>query len=280
VTGPTGIGITGATGPTGANGADGVTGPTGITGPTGPDIFCAGAVVNYVTKFISTTTICNSIIYDDGTNVGISTTTPQQRLEIGAAVSNAAGVGGTAITIYKPTIRVDGFNLTNTGFANSTYPRYVATDANGDLTVGNSIPRKYSVVGTTSITKAGTSSSNPSNMSQMTLTFTPNNSTVIMHFSASGNYDGTYDDLYMAYFDVLVNNVKVTGTKTVFGGVGGTYDPLIWQAAMTYPLSVTVGTSTTVKIQWWFDDGGNGNTLQNDPVGGLNHHRELTILDF
>ncbi len=43
---------------------------------------CATAATNYVTKFTGTNTMCNSIIYDDGTNVGISTPTPAQKLDV------------------------------------------------------------------------------------------------------------------------------------------------------------------------------------------------------
>ena len=56
--------------------------PSGATGPSGSSAFCAGAVVNFVTKFTSTSEICNSIIFDNGTNVGISTTAPVSKLNV------------------------------------------------------------------------------------------------------------------------------------------------------------------------------------------------------
>ncbi len=80
LTGPTGLqGPTGSTGVTGSTGFTGATGVTGITGPTGVIDICPGATANFVSKFTSPTQICNSIIYDDGNNVGISTTTPTVR---------------------------------------------------------------------------------------------------------------------------------------------------------------------------------------------------------
>ena len=69
-------GATGAAGPqgaTGTNGVTGATGPQGITGSNGASAFCAGAVVNYITKFSTSSEICNSVMYDDGTNVGVGT---------------------------------------------------------------------------------------------------------------------------------------------------------------------------------------------------------------
>ncbi len=91
-TGPTGT--TGATGVTGASGASGPTGNSGATGPsgldgvtgatgsTGPGTICGTATTNFVTKFTTPTDLCNSIIFDDGNLVGISTTSPSSKLNI------------------------------------------------------------------------------------------------------------------------------------------------------------------------------------------------------
>ncbi len=80
-TGPTGAsgakGATGATGPTGV-GATGATGPAGATGATGPaGSGTVSGTVNYVAKFTPNgTTVGNSQIFDNGSFVGIGTTTP------------------------------------------------------------------------------------------------------------------------------------------------------------------------------------------------------------
>lgn len=99
-TGPSGgpIGPTGATGATGATGpSGGPTGPTGSTGPTGPAgggnaNVCGGVANNYVTKWDgSSSEICNSIIFDDGTNVGIGTSLPVAKFEVSNISNNVAG---------------------------------------------------------------------------------------------------------------------------------------------------------------------------------------------
>lgn len=41
-------------------------------------------IINYVTKWASGTGLSNSIIFDNGTNVGIGTTTPSEKLDLGA----------------------------------------------------------------------------------------------------------------------------------------------------------------------------------------------------
>ena len=99
-TGPTGAnGQNGATGPTGANGQNGATGPTGpigasgqngATGPTGP----AGnanisGTKDYVVKFTGNNSVGNSSIFDNGTNVGINTATPNSTALLELASANS-----------------------------------------------------------------------------------------------------------------------------------------------------------------------------------------------
>ncbi|MCW3127306.1 MAG: hypothetical protein JWO03_2964 [Bacteroidetes bacterium] len=89
ITGPTGVGIQGPTGATGTAGTAGLTGPTGTTGAgttgatgatgvTGP-VGCATA--DYVIKSTGASAAC-SIIYDNGTNVGVSTNSPVARFDV------------------------------------------------------------------------------------------------------------------------------------------------------------------------------------------------------
>lgn len=80
--GPTGP--TGPQGPTGATGLQGPAGPTGPTGPTGPQgpagpVGCS--TPNYVVKSDGTSAVCSQI-YDNGTNVGIGTTSPTSKLDV------------------------------------------------------------------------------------------------------------------------------------------------------------------------------------------------------
>ncbi len=98
VIGATGAGTTGATGATGNDGSQGITGATGaigvtgatgagiqgVTGPTGTGTVGCGSA-NYVVKSDGTNGAC-SIIYDNGTNVGIGTSNPQAKLEVDGTV--------------------------------------------------------------------------------------------------------------------------------------------------------------------------------------------------
>jgi hypothetical protein len=98
-TGPTGVqGPVGITGATGAQGIQGLTGPTGPTGPQGATGAAnASGTTNYVAKFTGTNTLGNSVIFDDGTNVGVGTTTLNFKL----SVPSGQTIGTSAIRLSQ-----------------------------------------------------------------------------------------------------------------------------------------------------------------------------------
>jgi hypothetical protein len=110
ITGIQGIqGDSGIAGPTGAQGIQGIQGPTGndgAAGPTGPagPVGCSNA--NYVVKSTGalTSPTC-SIIYDNGTDVGIGTATPATKLEVD-------GTPGTTLKIVDGH-QANGYVLTS-----------------------------------------------------------------------------------------------------------------------------------------------------------------------
>ena len=91
--GPVGpMGLQGPTGPAGPQGPAGATGPEGPIGPQGP----AGSAnitgtTNTVVKFTGATSGGDSQIFDNGTSVGIGTTTPaaSARLDVTGAVNTS-----------------------------------------------------------------------------------------------------------------------------------------------------------------------------------------------
>ncbi len=112
-TGPQGqIGPKGDTGATGAQGNAGIQGPAGPTGPqgntgqAGASAFCAGAAINYVTKFSTSSEICNSLIYDNGSAVCIGSTVP-----FGGATLDVRG----AMRVAQG--RPDNADVSTTGYA-------------------------------------------------------------------------------------------------------------------------------------------------------------------
>ncbi len=102
-TGPTGAqGNTGDTGPTGIQGNTGVTGNTGVqgvtgaTGVTGPGTICPAATGGYITMFTSPTDLCNTVLFQSGSNIGLNTTTPAVSFQINATDAIAIPAGTTA----------------------------------------------------------------------------------------------------------------------------------------------------------------------------------------
>ncbi len=73
---------------------------------------CSNATTNYVTKFTSPTSICNSIIYDNGTNVGINTTSPTVSFQINATDAIGIPSGTTAQRPSSPPVGSTRYNTT------------------------------------------------------------------------------------------------------------------------------------------------------------------------
>jgi hypothetical protein len=146
-----------------------------------------------------------------------------------------------------------------------------ATGPQGPAGVG----RKFFVCGTNAAT---TTSPTFSQIPQMTLTFTPSGSTVLINFSASGTYTGDLFTAMWAEFRINVNGVQVA-TSNAHVGEGDFTDGYFngWDHTLSIPVTVTAGLSTTVTVDWLFQRQTN-QVLNNTPtIQG--HHRCLTILD-
>ncbi len=116
------------------------------------DVLTGSGTTNYVPKFSSSSTIANSLIYEDGTNVGIGTTTPHGILSLGNSVQ--ANKLLMYDEILNPTDKY-GFGIaastlqiySGTGGRNIAFGTYDGTDfsedariANGKLGIGTATP--------------------------------------------------------------------------------------------------------------------------------------------
>lgn len=133
-------------------------------------------------------------------------------------------------------------------------------------------------------------SSTFTDMTDMSITFTPQHSTVYVNFSASGGMDLSSSTPAGAYGFFRIVNVTAgdtveaaTATLTTdfdFDDVFGVIIGAAWNASINmFPVSVTPGQSTTIKIQW----SRNGvftspmvNYVNSLPEGS---HRVLSIID-
>ncbi len=213
----------------------------------------------------------------DGQLVTFENTTAQTMTLVHDAVSTAAN------RIYCPGAKnfiIVGQYSTVTLQYNKTQSRWVLTNY-ADCRYGDNI---QSVVGTSDISiNTGT----PTDMTTLSITFTPKHATVFVNFGAAGHADvgslsraGTYVD-----FQVLKDGVIIGGTTSIAtdydrDDIAGIYKIVSWNAHMTmFPLSVTPGVSTTIKVQW-SRDGNSPITIYNLAGSAAGYsHRNLTIFD-
>jgi hypothetical protein len=116
----------------------------------------------------------------------------------------------------------------------------------------------------------------------MAVTFTPENSKVVLTFSIAGAYGGTYTAGQFVSFRTTINGAVQTGRGTVYpvGDVDYVFGEFhnAWGASYSTVLSVSAGTSTTVAVQWNFQSTFS-NTLFNSPLTQQNQSRSLIIFD-
>lgn len=217
------------------------------------------------------------VVGSDGQLITIENTTAQTMTLIHDAVSTASN------RIYCPGAKdfiIVGQYSTATLQYNVTQSRWILTNY-ADCRYGDNI---QSVVGTSDISiNTGT----PTDMATMSITFTPKHATIFVNFGAAGHADvgslsraGTYVD-----FQVLKDGVIIGGTTSITtdydrDDIAGIYKIVSWNAHMTmYPISVTPGVSTTIKVQW--SRGGNTPITVYNWAGTQNSysHRNLTIFD-
>jgi hypothetical protein len=254
-TGPTGPqGPAGANGPTGNTGPTGATGAQGATGPTGPGGYCSSASAGYISVFTNPDTLCNSIIFQSGNNIGINTNNPAVSLHINSNDAIAIPSGTTAqqpsgapigsIRFNTTTGVVEVFNGTcwqnintppigatyiqwfNAADPNSIYPctQWVATDiSNGEFIRARGGDANVSSTGPLT----GVVQPHAMQTHQHTGTITINNVTGLITNAAGshnhGGFTGGYNDIgsgcgnpkYVPYDDNIANSsISVSATNS------------------------------------------------------------------
>jgi hypothetical protein len=104
-----------------------------------------GGILNYLARWTASTTLGNSIIYDDGTNVGIGTTAPSEKLHI---IGNAL-ITGTG-TFQSSPLTIGNLVLSHTGLtASRTFTFPDISDTLVSLTATQTLTNKTLGVGST-----------------------------------------------------------------------------------------------------------------------------------
>jgi len=97
---------------------------------------------NYVPKWSSSTALGNSVVYDDGTNIGIGTTSPTNKLHVvgnilatGSLAIQAGGSDTILFAVGGDTYIGGGYNTQNHGHFNETYFKYTNAGSTEDYFV-------------------------------------------------------------------------------------------------------------------------------------------------
>ncbi len=192
----------------------------------------------------------------------------------GASVNSISCPGASDLTL-------SGISSTVTLMYNTSSSRWIVIGSS-DNPYGRNLK---SSKGTSDIT---TTTNGFADMSDMTITFTPKHNTVYVNFSASGDIDiASGSPQGYVQFKVLKDGTSVGGTVSLgtdldYDDLAGTTIVSAWNAHFTmYPVTVTSGTSTTIKIQWMRDGFGLGSKAARNRVttNPDYSHRSLTIYD-
>lgn len=162
-------------------------------------------------------------------------------------VNPQGGVLPTSTMVYNTATAGVSPNNVSPGFYYWNTSRWARFDVGGENN-----PTYYTAVGTF----ADFTSSSFSLLDQMSITFTPKDDVVLVNFSAAGHRtdDNCADNAI--FFQILLNGIPVTGWQTSsnqsvvnYGGFGND-DIVTWDTNITYPVTVPIGISQTIQIQW------------------------------
>ncbi len=128
---PSGISLVGPQGPAGAQGATGLTGQTGPAGATGPTgatgaqgasgLLTSGSAAGNTPYWNGSSWVVNSSnIFNNGSNVGIGTTSPAEKLEVTGNFRTSGTIRSGAIT-FPNTAGTNGQVLTTDGSGTATW---------------------------------------------------------------------------------------------------------------------------------------------------------------
>jgi hypothetical protein len=182
---------------------------------------------NYLAKWTASTTLGNSIIYDNGTNVGIGTTNPDAKLRI-AGGGIRLDAGQTISTPGRLHIQAENENLYLNPWSGTTYVGYGGGPGNlfvsGNVGIGTTAPAgRLHVVGGRTYLDGGASIGTSSTFRTLTAAGEIHSTGGVSGFSTTDRADGdatTRRWVMYAYADFLRFWTEGIGDRVVFGRNG------------------------------------------------------------
>ncbi|ETB63582.1 TPA: hypothetical protein DIC38_02640 [Candidatus Nomurabacteria bacterium] len=214
--------------------------------------------LNYIPKFTATgSTIGNSLIFDNGTNVGIGTATPNQQLEITknfrlpATTYNAGSPYGI---IYKDGNRfIHDFNYGNNGTVTTAGQNtFIGVNA-GNLTMGStatsvSHSSYNTAVGYVSLYSNTTGYANSAmghySLFANTTGYANSAQGVNSLYSNTGGYNNSAVGYYSLYSNTTGNHNSAMGVNSLYSNTTGWYNSALGYQAGRYIADGTTGRTT------------------------------------
>ena len=200
---------------------------------------------------------------------GIGTSLPTGILDVNASDNGILipRVFLSSVLVQAPIVNPQGgalptstlvYNNATAGVSpNNVYPgfyywngtRWIRFDVNGENN-----PTYYTAVGTSN----DFTSSSFTLLDQMSITFTPKDDVVMVNFSAAGHRTDDSCAENAIFFQIVLNGIPVTSWQTAtnqsivnYGGIFGNDAIVTWDTNITYPVTVPIGISQTIQIQWY-----------------------------
>ena len=195
--------------------------------------------VNKIPKFTTSTTVTDSLIYDDGTYVGIGNTTPVYELDVTGNIRSSVGFFG------------DGSNITNINADNITSGTLLlnrlqnSPSSNWLLSSNTGGPGQSTWVNPTAVTVGNstnaTNATNATNTTNVNVTsYSTNTTSYLLFANATGNTSVYLNTTYSPKVNpsngrvIIGNSTAFTSQLRVVAPSSGTFDPLTVGYATAY----------------------------------------------
>ena len=213
---------------------------TGTTYSSENSVSIGGSgTVNQIPKFVTTTTVDDSIIYDDGTYVGVGNTTPVYKLDVSGAIRTTDGFIGNGATISN----INADNITSgtlllNRIQNSSNSNWLLTSGLGGPGQSTWVNPLGIVVGNATNAINSTNATNTTNVN--VTSYSTSTTSYLLFANTTGNTSVYLNTTYSPKVNpsngrvIIGNSTAFTSQLRVVANSSGTFHPLTVGHAATY----------------------------------------------